>query len=966
VAVDRSQSAQLRAGGIAIARAIFATWRVGGNRAANRPRERRGSMFVNAHYLHSALLPRSVAVVGATDKPDALGRHVFGNLLAGGFRGRIFAVNPKYETVAGQPCYRSLAALPEAPDLAVVVTPARTVPEVIDEAGARGIRAVLVLSAGFAEIGDEGRRLQERVLARARTHGVRLLGPNCLGIMRPEIGLNATFARTGARPGPVALVSQSGAVVAALLDYAWTAGFGFSSVVSTGGGSDVEFSEILDFLALDAATRSIVLYIEGVRDARAFMSSVRAAASVKPVVILKVGRHLTGLKAAMSHTGALVGDDAVFDMALKRAGAIRVTAYNQLFAATEALAAGRLPRGLPGNRLAILTNGGGPGVLAADAAAEAGVALAKLSAETLQRLNEVLPTTWSHANPVDIIGDADSARFARALQILLADDGNDGVLVLFCPTIRLDAQDTARALLEVVRASDKPVVSVWLGEHEAGRGGAVFKEAGLPALTSPERGVESFSYLARFVRHRHLRLQVPPPHVDEFELDVAGARRIVERALVAGRALLDEQESKQLLDCFGIATVPTRLATSPEQAVQEAEAIGYPVVVKVVAAGVTHKSEVGGVALDLRSAAEVTRAFETIRANVAARAPAARFIGVQVQPMIRRPHGRELIVGLARDATFGPVITFGAGGIAVEVFRDSAVALPPLNRFLAQELVARTRVAKMLDAFRGLPAVDLDALIGVLLKVSELACELPCIAELDINPLLADETGVLALDARVVLGDGPLAPDARYSHLAIHPYPKHLARATRLRSGETVLLRPIRPEDAAAEKRFVARLSSKTIYMRFHAPMRELTLERLVRYTQIDYDREMAFVAVDARDGDGDGAEIRGVARYTRNPDGASAEFGIVVEDAWQGRGLGNALMTALEACARERGVSELVGYVLAENDDMVQLMTDRGYDARRDEDPSVIRYVKNLNPAAAAAAGDERGAQRSGAAEKV
>ncbi|HXF45422.1 MAG TPA: GNAT family N-acetyltransferase, partial [Burkholderiaceae bacterium] len=629
----------------------------------------------------------------------------------------------------------------------------------------------------------------------------------------------------------------------------------------------------------------------------------------------------------------------------------------------------RLPAGMPGNRLAIITNGGGPGVLAADAAADAEVALATLSPVTLQQLNETLPPTWSHANPVDIIGDADSARFAQALRILLEDQHNDGVLVLFCPTIKLDAEETARALLEVARGTDKPVVSVWLGEHEAGRGGAVFKAAGLPALTSPERGVESFSYLARFVRHRQLRLQVPPPHVDEFELDVSGARRIVERALTAGRALLDEQESKQLLDCFGIATVPTRLATSAEQAARDAQDIGFPVVVKVVAAGVTHKSEVGGVLLDVRSAEEVARAFETIRANVAALAPAARFIGVRVQPMIRRPHGRELIVGIARDATFGPVISFGMGGIAVEVLRDSAVALPPLNRFLALELISRTRVAKMLDAFRGLPAVDLDALLGVLLKVSELACELPCIAELDINPLLVDEHGVIALDARVVLGDGPLVPDARYSHLAIHPYPKHLVRATRLRTGEAVLLRPIRPQDAEAEKRFVARLSQRTVYLRLHAPLRELSLERLVRYTQIDYDREMAFVAVDKRDGEGDadgeGEEIRGIARYTRNPDGNSCEFGIVVEDAWQGRGLGSALMSTLEACARERGLLEIVGYVLAENEDMARLLTARGYEARRDEDPTVIQYVKRLQPHPNAAA-TPPGPLRSGAGGKV
>jgi acetyltransferase len=864
-------------------------------------------------------------------------------VIEAGFKGEIYAVNPKYESVRGVACYPSLAALPKTPELAVVATPAQTVPRLIDDAGACGIRAVLVLSAGFAEVGPEGKRLQELALARARALGIRLLGPNCLGIMRPEIGLNATFARTGARPGPVALVSQSGAVVAALLDYAWTAGFGFSSVVSTGGGSDVEFSEILDYLALDAATRSIVLYVEGVHDARAFMSSVRAAASVKPVVVLKVGRHMTGQKAAMSHTGALVGNDAVFDVALKRAGAIRVEAFTQMFAAAESLATGRLPQGMPGNRLAILTNGGGPGVLAADATVEAGVQLAKLSPEVMERLNATLPMTWSHGNPVDIIGDADAGRFAEAMKILIEDPANDGVLLLFVPTIKLTSEETARALLPVIQATDKPVVTAWLGEADAALGRNVMKAAGVPALISPERGVQSFSYLSRFVRNRQLRLQTPPPRVDEFDTDIAGARRVVERVLLSGRAVLDENESKQLLNRFGINVARTALATSADEAAARADEIGYPVVLKVVAQGVTHKSEVGGVLLSLPSADAVRRGFETIAQRVAEKAPSARFIGVNVQQMIDRPHGRELIIGLARDSAFGPVITFGMGGIAVEVFRDSAVALPPLNRFLALEMISRTRVAKMLDSFRGLPAVDLDALVGTLLKISDLACEIPCIQELDINPLLADERGVIALDARVMLGDGALAPDATYSHLAIHPYPKSLARAHRLKTGETVLLRPIRPEDLEAERRFIARLSQRTLYMRFHAPVRELNIERLVRYTQIDYDREMAFVAVDANVEHADG-EIRGIARYTRNPDGSTCEFGLAIEDTWQGRGLGHALMNAIESCARDRGIREIVGYVLKDNADMARLMRSRMYDARRDEDETgVLRWGKML-----------------------
>jgi acetyltransferase len=919
-------------------------------------------MFTS-HYLRGALAPRSIAVVGATERAQSLGFHAINNVVDGGYRGEIYPVNPKHAQVRGLKCYPSLQSLPAVPDLVVIVTPARTVPRLIDDAGARGVRAVLVLSTGFAESGDEGRRLQDLALTRARALGIRLLGPNCLGIMRPEIALNASLARTAARPGTVALVSQSGAVVAALLDYAWSAGFGFSSVISTGAGPDIEFSEILDYLALDAATRSIVLYVEGVHDARAFMSSIRAAASVKPVVVLKVGRHMTGRKAAMSHTGALVGDDAVFDIALKRGGAIRVDAFNQMFAAAESLATGRLPRGLPGNRLAILTNGGGPGVLAADATADADVQLARVSPEVVEQLNATLPATWSGANPVDLIGDADAGRFAEAMKILLGDPANDGVLLLFTPTIRLGSREIAEAVLPVIQAAEKPAVTVWLGEADAAQGRAVMKAAGVPALISPERGVQSFSYLSRFVRNRELRLQTPPPHVDEFDTDIVGARRVVERALLAGRALLDENDSKQLLKSFGINVARTEFARSADEAVARAEEIGLPVVLKVVAQGITHKSEVGGVLLSLRTLDDVRQGFDTIAARVAERAPAARFTGVNVQQMIRRPHGRELIVGVTRDPTFGPVLSFGLGGIAVEVYRDSAVALPPLNRYLALDMISRTKVSQLLDSYRGLPAVDLDALVSTLLKVSDLACEIPCIHDLEINPLLTDQHGVIALDARVMLGDGPLAPDATYSHLAIHPYPRSLARATRLKTGETVLLRPIRPEDLEAERRFIGRLSPQTMYMRFHAPLRELTMERLVRYTQIDYDREMAFVAIDANVDHPDG-EIRGVARYTRNPDGSTCEFGVVIEDAWQGRGLGHALMNALESCARERGIREIIGYVLSENDDMGKLMRARMYDARRDEDEAgVLRFGKSLQAGAALAGGTFGGTRHSGAA---
>jgi acetyltransferase len=896
-------------------------------------------MKPTAQGIRSALVPRSIALVGATLRAGALGRDVLGNLEEGGFQGPLYFVNPKHAHLGLRACYPSLAALPETPDLVVVVTPASSVPGIVQEAAARGCAGVLVMSAGFEEVGAEGKRLQQAALDQAGRAGLRIIGPNCLGLMRPSIGLNATFARTPARPGNIGMISQSGAVAAALLDYAGSAGFGFSSMISTGDGADVEFPELLDFLALDAQTRSIVVYVEGVRRPRRFLSSLRAAASMKPVIVLKAGRRSSGSQAAMSHTGAMAGNDAVFDTALRRTGAIRISRYAQLFSASEALLSGRLPRG---SRLAILTNGGGPGVLAADAASDAGLTLAPIGTETLRALDALLPATWPHANPVDVVGDADRTRFARAFELLLADDANDGVLVLFVPTMRLGAAEIAPALLEAAAASRKPVVSAWLGEADAALGRSVFKQGGYSAMRSPEQGVESFSYLAQFVQHRELRLQLPPPVSPEPDashpLRLDEARSVLAAVQAQGRTLLAEDESKALLAACGIEVAQGRLAASAGEARALAEQIGYPAVLKVRAEGVTHKSDVGGVLLDLKTPQEVGEGFDLIARRVRERAPQAQFRGVLVQRMVSRPHGRELIVGIARDPSFGPVLSFGMGGIAVEVVRDSALALPPLNRMLAGDLIDRTRVAAMLRPFRGLPGVDIDALVDTLLRISEIACELPCVAELDINPLLVDENGVIALDARVRIDAGPLAPDPVYSHLAIHPYPKALEQQVRLNEGHVVLLRPVRPEDAEAQRRFVARLSDLTLYRRFHAPVRELSLDRLVRFTAIDYDREMAFVAVDGPQGPGE--EIRGFAQYNRIYGGDAAEFGIAVEDSWQGRGLGNAMMAALESCARARGISQIHGYVLAENDSMRGMMLGRGYAGARDpEDAGVIIF---------------------------
>jgi acetyltransferase len=682
--------------------------------------------------------------------------------------------------------------------------------------------------------------------------------------------------------------------------------------------------------------------VEGVHNPRLFLSAVRAASGVKPVVVLKAGRHTIGSNAALSHTGAMAGNDRVWDSALRRSGAIRVREYDQLFVASETLAGQRMPNG---SRLAILTNGGGPGVLAADAVADHGAVLAGLSDAGRKALDAVLPATWSHANPVDVIGDADPQRLARAFEIVALDPDNDGVLVLFCPTLRAGAQDAARALLGPITATSKPVVLAWLGAEDAAKGRAVLKEAGLTSLASPEHGVEAFTFLAQHVRNRELRLQLPPS-VDPAPagsraLDIAAARQIVDAVRKSGRNVLGEDEAKSVLAACGIEVAQGRLATSAAQARELAEQIGFPVVLKVRAEGVTHKSEVGGVLLSLRTADEVALGFELIRERVEKRAPQARFTGVLVQKMISRPHGRELIVGIARDPSFGPVLTFGMGGIAVEVVSDSALALPPLNRVLVCDLIDRTRVSRMLGRFRGMPAVDMDRLIDALIRVSELACELPCLRELDINPLLADEQGVVALDARVVVDERAIAPDAAYSHLVIHPYPKSLERPLRLADGTSLFLRPIRPEDAQAEQRFVARLSRQTLYMRLHAPVRELSVEQLIRFTQIDYDREMALVAVDQEGGT---EEIRAIARYTRLADGERAEFGVTVEDSWQGRGLGHAMMEALEQCGRDRRLCEIFGYVLKDNETMRQFMLARGYvPHREEEDAHVIRFALPL-----------------------
>jgi len=896
---------------------------------------------MSRHALAPLLAPLSVALVGATEREGALGRLVWQNLAAGGLHGSLRPVNPKHSKVFGQRCYARLRDLPEPPELAVFVTPAQTLPGLIDEAGKAGVRAAAVLSSGFGEAGADGQELQARMLAAARPHGLRILGPNCLGLMRTDVGLNATFSPVPALPGALALVSQSGAICTALLDWARPAEVGFSSVLSLGGTADVDFGEVLDFLVEDAATRAILMYVEGIRDARRFVSALRAAARVKPVVALKVGRYASGSRAASSHTGALVGSDEVFDAALRRCGTVRVKTYTQLFAAARLLAASS---GVTGDRLAILTNGGGPGVMAADCAAENGVALATLSASTLARMNAVLPAQWSHANPVDIVGDAPPQRFADATQAALEDPGVDALLVMYSPVAVTPAADAARAVVDgVARAGagrGKPVMAAWLGDLNPGASKRLLESKGIANFYTPENAIEAFSYLCAYRRNQALLLETPsvlagtgrpsPP-------DIAAAVAIRDAALASGRTLLTEPESKALLRAFGLQVPASAPVSSAAQAVAAARAIGFPAALKILSPDITHKSDVGGVRLNLLNDDQVAGAFEDMMRQVRTARPDARLEGAIVQPMLRFGNSREVLVGIATDPVFGPVITFGAGGTAVEVVRDSAVALPPLNAMLAKDLIGRTRMARLLAGYRGVPPADLNALADLLIAVSGMACMLPWLKEMDLNPVLAHPGGAAVADARIVIDPQRLQALPRYGHMAIHPYPVELEGVLRSRDGTTVEVRPMRPEDAQFERAFVERLSPQSRFLRFHSHLMGLHPQTLARFTQLDYDRELALVAL-APERSG----FIGVGRYAPNPDGATAEFALAVSDAWQGRGLGSGLLERLCDCARSAGYRALEGHILSANADMLALAKRLGFtESGRDQD--VVTVTRRL-----------------------
>ena len=888
----------------------------------------------NPHYLAPLFEPESVAVIGATERPGAIGAVLMENMLSAPFSGALHAVNPKYRAVRGVKCYRSIVDLPRPVELAVIATPPASVPGVIEECARAGTRAAVVITAGFSEVGPEGAALERAVLANARRYGLRLLGPNCLGLMRPGLGLNATFARGNAAAGTLGVVSQSGAICTALLDWARPNGIGFSSVVSLGGSADLDFGEIVDYLTYDSQTEQILLYIEGIRDARRFVSALRAAARTKPVIVIKAGRHPAGVRAAVSHTGALVGADDVFEAAIRRTGAVRVTTLGELVAAAQALSSHVRPGG---DRLAIVTNGGGPGVLAADRATDLGLPLAELSSQTVEGLTRVLPANWSHGNPVDLIGDADASRYEAAVSLCLADPNVDGVLAILTPQAMTAPTEVARAVVRSARGSEKPLLAAWMGKEQVSEGREVFKAVRIPVFPTPEPAVEMFAHVSSFYRNQRMLMQTPGPLSSRPRPDIERARRIIETALASGVTVLSSADSKAVLASFHVPVARAASARSASEAVATARAVGFPVVLKIDSPDITHKTEVGGVRLDLQDESAVLAAYGLLIDSARSSRPQARITGVTVESMVKRVDARELMIGVLTDKVFGPAITFGAGGTAVEVLQDRAVGLPPLNSFLAREMIRCTRVSRMLGPFRGMPAADLQAIEDVLLRVSEMVCELPWIREMDVNPLLADDAGAIAVDARIVIAqDGPAARP--YEHMAIHPYPAHLESRWRAEDGTPVIIRPIRPEDAQIEAEFVRGLSAQTRYLRFMGSVKDLTPGMLARFTQVDYDREMALIALVEEAGR---ERQIGVVRYIINPDGVSAEFAVVLSEDWQGRGLGRQLMLELIAIARARGLSTLAGQVLAANPQMLELAGALGFVCAGDPHDPSVRVVR-------------------------
>ena len=892
--------------------------------------------------LNSILAPKVVAVIGATESPNTVGRTVFQNLGRGGFEGVVYPVNPKRASVLCVKACPNIAAVPEKVDLAVICTPAKTVPGIIHECAEAGVRGAIIISAGFKEIGAEGVKLEQEILSQARGAGMRIVGPNCLGVMIPKIGLNATFATAIARPGGVGFLSQSGALCTAVLDWSLKENVGFSLFASLGSMLDVSWGDLIYHLGDDPDTKSIVIYMETIGDARAFLSAAREVALTKPIIVIKPGRTEQAAKAAASHTGSLTGSDEVLEAAFRRAGVLRVGTIAELFHMAEVLGKQPRPRG---PNLTIITNAGGPGVLATDMLVGSGGQLTELSPETFKAYNELLPPHWSRNNPVDILGDAAPEKYAKAIDIAAKDPNCNGVLVILTPQAMTDPTGTAEQIKPYAKLDGKPILASWMGGREVAAGEDVLNAAGIPTYDYPDTAARAFQYMWRYSQNLKALYETPALHAEYHASETAQAdvEALIQNVRKAGRTILTEFESKKLLAAYGIPTVETQVAKTEAEAVSLAEKIGYPVVLKLYSETITHKTDVGGVQLNLRTAAAVKTAWKTIAKAVKERAGAEHFLGVTVQPMIKLGDGYEIILGSSIDPQFGPVLLFGTGGQLVEVFKDRALALPPLNATLARRMMERTKIYAALKGVRGRAPVNMAALEELLVRFSQLVVEQKWISEIDINPLLASPERLLALDARVVVFGQNVTED-KLPTPAIRPYPAQYASEWKLKDGAPVTIRPIRPEDEPLVVKFHESLSEETVYQRYFSSLKlteRIAHERLTRICFNDYDREIALV-VERKGTKADDNQILGIGRLSKLRGRNEAEFSLLVSDRWQRQGLGTELLKELVQIARAEKLSRVSAVIMATNRSMQHVAQKAGF--RTGHDLTTQDYIAEIH----------------------
>ena len=861
--------------------------------------------------LNKIFKPTSIAVIGASNKEGSVGFSLMENLLNRSFKGRLFPVNLKHKKVQGLDCYKSVKKIKEPIDLAVIATPAKTVVAVLKECAEVGIDGVVILSAGFKEAGEKGNELYQQILQTAKQHRIRIIGPNCVGFINPELGVNASFLSRMALPGRIALISQSGALCASILDWAIDQNVGFSNFVSVGSMIDVDFADLIDYFGTDPHTSCILIYMESLTNARKFMSAARAFSWSKPIIVLKAGKSGEGAKAALSHTGSLAGNDAVFNAAFRRAGIIRVDTIAQLFHCAQALAMQPRPRG---KRLTIVTNAGGPGVLATDYLIQNGGEIAQLSNNTLQRLNKFLPVHWSRNNPVDVLGDANAETYKEAVRVCLLDENTDAVLVIFTTQGVTDPTEAAESLATLAKNNSKTIFACWMGEQDVQSGRDLLETVNIPHYRYPESAVDVFLKMYDYVHNLELLQETPPAEPVRFQPDKTNASLLIQHIRKAGRNQFMEFEAKQLLGMYAIPTAPGQVVNSVSEADEVATKLGFPVVMKIVSADIGHKTEVDGVRFNIKNAEEVMEVYTTIMESVKKHCPDASLQGILVEKMIDKRY--ELLIGAKKDPVFGPVIVFGMGGVLVELWKDTNMGLPPLNMAIAKRIIEKTKVFQLLKGYRGMPEVDIEAIQFLLVKFSYLVMDFPEIKEIDINPFTVDETGGFALDAHIVLdGTVPLEKESPYKHLVISPYPGKYQKKIQMNNGTEVLLRPIRPEDEPLEAEMFEYLSQQSIHYRFMGGVKHVNHELLVRFTQIDYDREMAIIA---EVNTPEGKKMVGVARIICDAWKETAEFAIVVADPWQGCGLGSQMTDYILQIAKEMGIRKIEAYVLSSNQIML------------------------------------------------